>query len=87
MNVKKNKKIILKSLAKHVRKLRGGQSQFMLSSENDISPSIISTVERAKKDPQCTTLFKLAEALNIKTWQLIKLIEEDLPEDFSLIDK
>lgn len=87
MQNKENKKLILKSLARHTKELRGEQSQFMLCSENDISCSIISTIERAKKDPQLTTLFKIAEAFNLKTWQFIKMIEEDLPEDFSMIEK
>ena len=71
MQVEKKKQMILKTFA----------------SENDISGSIISTVERGIKDPQTTTLFKLAEAFNMKTWQFVKLIEDELPNDFSLIDK
>ena len=59
----------------------------MLASENDISTSIISTVERALKDPQITTFYKLAEALNIKPHKLMKMIEDNLPEDFTLIDR
>lgn len=39
------------------------------------------------KDPQLTTIFKLAEALEIKPHEFIKLIEEKLPSDFSMIDK
>lgn len=84
--IEEKKKIILKSLAKQARKLRGEKSQFILSSEYDISVSIISTIERALKDPQITTIFKLAEAYNIKASELVKLIEDDLPENFSLID-
>lgn len=80
------KKAILKLLAKHTRILRGEQSQFMFCSENDIATSTISTIERVKKDPQLTTVFKIAQAFNIKTWEFIKLIEDDLPEGFSLID-
>ena len=83
----KNKKQILKLLGKHARELRGERSQFILASENDISVSIISTIERAMKDPQLTTVFKLAEALNIKPSEFIKLIENDLPKNFSMIDK
>lgn len=84
--IEEKKKIILKSLAKQARKLRGEKSQFILSSEYDISVSIISTVERALKDPQLTTLFKLAEAFNLKPHEFVKLIEDGLPENFSLID-
>ena len=87
MQLDKNKKQILKLLGKHARELRGERSQFILAGENDISVSIISTIERAMKDPQLTTVFKLAEALNIKPSEFIKLIENDLPKNFSMIDK
>ena len=87
MQVNKHKNLIMKTLGKTIKKLRGEQSQFMLASENDISVSIISTVERGMKDPQFTTLFKIAEALNIKPSELVKLVESQLPEDFTLIDK
>ena len=87
MQLDENKKQILKLLGKHARELRGERSQFILASENDISVSIISTIERAMKDPQLTTVFKLAEALNIKPSEFIKLIENDLPKNFSMIDK
>ena len=83
----KRKNLIMKTLGKNVKKLRGEKSQFLMASENDISISIISTVERGIKDPQLTTLFKIAEALNIKTSDLIKLVEEQLPKVFSLIEK
>ena len=81
------KEMICKALAKIVKKLRGKRSQFMLASENDISISIISTIERGLKDPQLTTIFKLAEMFNIDADEFIKLINKELPNDFSLIDK
>ena len=87
MQVNKHKNLIMKTLGKTIKKLRGEQSQFMLASENDISVSIISTTERGIKDPQFTTLFKIAEALNIKPSELVKLVENQLPEGFTLIDK
>lgn len=87
MQVDSGKQKILNSLASHVKELRGDRSQFIIASENDISTSIISTIERALKDPQLTTLFKVAEALNIKASKLVELIEKDLPKDFTLIDK
>ena len=85
---KRNKKqIILDALAATMKELRGTQSQFMFCSENDISLSIVSTAERALKDPQLTTFFKLAEAYNITPVELIKKISSKLPKDFSLIEK
>uniref|UniRef100_UPI00402A3288 helix-turn-helix domain-containing protein n=1 Tax=Candidatus Stercorousia sp. TaxID=3048886 RepID=UPI00402A3288 len=87
MQIEKRKKLIMKILGENIQRLRGDKSQFILSSENDISCSIISTVERGLKDPQFTTLFKIAEALNIKTSELVKLVENELPKNFSMIDK
>ena len=87
MQIEKWKKLIMKILGENIQRLRGDKSQFILSSENDISCSIISTVERGLKDPQFTTLFKIAEALNIKTSELVKLVENELPKNFSMIDK
>ena len=87
MQIEKRKKLIMKNLGENIQRLRGDKSQFILSSENDISCSIISTVERGLKDPQFTTLFKIAEALNIKTSELVKLVENELPKNFSMIDK
>jgi len=86
MKTDDKKKILLKTLAIKIKDLRGNKSQFLLSSEYDISTSIISTVERGLKDPQFTTVFKLAEALGVRPYKFIKLIEENLPEGFSLID-
>lgn len=86
MQINDKKQIVLNVLAKHARNLRGKQSQFIVSSENDISTSILSTIERGLKDPQLTTFIKLAQAYNIKPQNLMEMIMNDLPEDFTLID-
>ena len=87
MIMQDNKKVILKALAKTMKTLRGKQSQFIMASENDISISIISTAERGLKDPQLTTLYKIAEAYGMSLSNFIKELEKNLPENFSLIDK
>ena len=71
MQINKKKQKILNSLAVNIQKLRGRKSQFLVASENDISISIISTIERGLKDPQLTTFFKLAHALNVKPHKLM----------------
>lgn len=81
------KQFILNALALTLKELRHGKSQFLFSSENDISISIISMIERGLKDPQLTTIFKLAEACNISPSVFISKISEKLPADFSLIEK
>lgn len=44
-------------------------------------------IERGLKDPQLSTIFKLAEAFNIEPCEFVKLIQKELPEDFSFTDK
>lgn len=84
---KNKKKIICNALAKVVKKLRGEKSQFIFASENDISTSIISTIERGMKDPQLTTIYKLAEAFGMDIADFLKLVNDELPKKFSLIEK
>jgi len=86
MQVEEKKKLILKALAKVIREQRGSKSQFIFASENDISTSILSLIERGIKDPQLTTLYKLANALGISIIKLITLVDNELPEGFSLLD-
>ena len=81
------KRMIINALAQTLKELRGKKSQFIFASENDISISIISTIERGLKDPQLTTMFKLAEACNMSLPEFILKISEKLPKDFFLIDK
>ena len=85
--MQETKKQILESLSKVVQELRGEKSQFKFCAENNISISIISTIERGIKDPQLTTIFKIAEAFNIAPEELISLISKKLPKNFSIIDK
>ena len=87
MNKDNKKQLILNAQAEICKKLRGDKSQFLHSSENGISSSIISTIERGLKDPQLTTLFKLAESYNIKASELLRMIENKLPKDFHMIEK
>ena len=80
------KKLICNALAKTVKDLRGKKSQFILGAEYDIPSSVISDIERAVKDPQLTTLFKLANAFGLSISQFLKILETNLPEDFSISD-
>ena len=81
------KQTILNALALTLKELRKGKSQFIFSSENDISISIISMIERGLKDPQLTTIFKLAEACNVSPSKFLSKISEKLPPNFFLIEK
>lgn len=81
------KKLIKQALSKVVLKLKGTKSNFIFGSENDISTSILSTIEHGKKDPQLTTIFRLAEAFDISASDFIKMINDELPKDFYFIEK
>ncbi len=87
LSKKEKKQIVPNALAEVLKEKRGAKSQFVFSSENDISISIISSIERGLKDPQLTTVFKLAEALDIPCNEFISLLLKKLPKDFYLIDK
>ncbi len=81
------KKIICSSLAKTVKRLRGSKSQFILGAEYDIPSSVISDIERAVKDPQLTTLFKLSSAFGLTVSEFMKELENELPEKFSVSEE
>ena len=81
------KKIIFNTIAKTVKRLRGKKSQFMLGAEYDIPSSVLSDLERAVKDPQLTTLFKLAGAFNLSIAEFMVELEKELPENFSVCEE
>ena len=85
--LEENKKLILKALSETIKELRGNKSQFMLSSESDIPISILSTAERGIKDPQLTTIFRLAEAFDLSIVEFLEKVCKKLPKSFEIIDK
>lgn len=86
MQQSENKKIITWAAGKVLKELKGSKSNYLLGAEYDISTSLLSHIERGIKDPQLTTVFKLAEVLGVRPWEFVKKIEDNLPEGFSLIE-
>ncbi|MBO6273235.1 helix-turn-helix transcriptional regulator [bacterium] len=80
------KEMVLKALAKIVKEKRGEMSITQLSLEVDVSKSIWSMIEKAQRDTQLTTLFRVAEALYVKPSQLLADVERELGENFSFIE-
>ncbi len=78
------KKIIYTAVGNTVKRLRGKKSQFMLGAEYDIPSSVLSNLERGMKDPQLTTLFKLASAFSLTISDFCAEIEKELPKNFSV---
>ena len=48
--------------------------------------SLWADLENGIKDPQFSTLWRIAEGLEIRPSELVRLIEEELGEDFSFLE-
>ena len=81
--------LIFSLLAKELKTEREKQQKSirLLAYEFDIQKSLISRLENGINEPKLISLWTLCEAVNIKHSELLKRGEEDLPEDFSLIEK
>ncbi len=76
---------VLSNLVVKYRKVQN-KSISSISNEIGISKSIWSDLEKGIKDPQLSTLWKVAEGLNIPLSKLIAEIEYQLPNNFSFIE-
>lgn len=83
----KNKKIIQNNLSEIIKRhrLNKKKSISLISDEIGMTKSMWADLEKAIKDPQLTTLWRIAEGLEIPLSTLIKELEKNLEEDFSLI--
>ncbi len=86
-DILEKKNLIKFALAETMREHRGSKSLFKFSSENDIPMSVVSEAERGLKDPQLTTIFKIAEAYSLPVAVFVQEIAAKLPPNFSMIDK
>ncbi len=55
-----------------------GLSQEVVSGLADIGRTHLSAIERGERKPTMETLFKIADALQIKPSELVKLIENEI---------
>ncbi len=88
-NQTENSKLKLKTvLAQIVKKHRNRQNKSIskISAEIMMPKSMWLDLERGIKDPQLTTFWKVAEALNMPVESLIVEIKNKLGKDFSLIE-
>ena len=81
LEIENNKKILLKAVGKVIytkrKEINKGINKF--SFEYDIGNGLLTRLERGDTDTQISTLWKLANAFNIKFSDLALLIEEELP--------
>jgi len=64
-----------------------GKSLTHFCYEYQIPNSSMNYIERGIQDPSITTLWRILEAQNIKMSEFFKAIENELPQDFTLLDK
>ena len=74
-----------KTIAKVVKSLRK-KSITKSADEIAMGKSMWADLENGKKDPQFSTLWRIAEGLDIKPHILVKMIEDDLGEKFSFLE-
>lgn len=79
------KKELQKATAKVVREHRT-KSITKSADEIAMGKSMWADLENGIKDPQFSTLWRIAEGLDIKPHILVKMIEEELGEEFSFLE-
>lgn len=91
MQHKENKKaeLIFRLLAHELKAEREKQKKSLriLAYEFDIQKSLISRLENGINEPKLISIWTLCEALNIKPSELLKRVEDNLPDEFLLIEK
>ena len=87
-NIEINKKILLTTIGKIIHEKRTNLSKGInkFSFEYDIGNGLLSRLEKGNTDTQITTLWKLANAFNIKFSDLAIEIEETLPQNFNFYE-
>ena len=85
----KNLQILQKlgMIIKNVRKNKHNYSLNNLANEYDIPKGTLSRIENGKENSSIIILWKISNALGMKCSDLIKLAENELGEDFTLIDE
>ena len=83
--MQEHRKILQENIAKIIKSHRTA-SITKCADEINLGKSIWSNLEQGKKDPQFSTLWRIAEGLNIKPHQLVKEIEEELGDNFSFLE-
>ena len=78
-----NKKIC-KILGEIVVELKGKKRKTTLAYEADLPRSVLHYIMQGIKDPQLTTFIRLANGLNLKPSELLKMIEDKMGDEFDL---
>ncbi len=84
----KKKQILQTALAEVVKDARVNQKKSisLIANEIGMTKSMWADLEKEIKDPQISTLWRMAEGLNITLSELVKRLEIKLGNRFTLID-
>lgn len=87
-NSLQNRELLKFAVAKVLKanRLKQKKSISLISAEIGMTKSMWADMEKGVKDPQLTTLIRMAEGLNISMFDLFRQVYDFLPKDFSLID-
>ena len=84
-NMQTHRKKLQQITGKVVRKLRT-KSITKSADEIGMGKSLWADLENGIKDPQFSTLWRIAEGLEIKPHVLVKIIEDEIGDDFSFLE-
>ena len=84
-DMEKKKKILFKAIGKVVKRKRKALNKGInkFSFEYDIGNGLLSRLENGQSDTKISTLWKLANAFDIKFSDMAILIEKELAHDFN----
>lgn len=77
----------LGEILKELRKNRSELTLEKLAYEYDIPIGTLSKIERGKQKCQFVNLWKISEAIGIRCSDIVKMLEEKMGDDFTLIDE
>ena len=81
---------LIKALGKIIKRYRiekTGKSLNTFSYEYELSPGNLSRIENGQIEPKIVMLWRISEALNIPLSEIIKQLEVEMNDSFSIADK
>lgn len=84
--INKNKRI-REALSLVFKELKKDKKISTIAYESELPRSVVYYINQAKKDPQLTTLWRLAEGFNMKPSKLLKLVEDKMPEGWTIFEE
>lgn len=84
--INKNKKI-RETLSSVFKELQAKKKISAVAYESELPRSVVYYIEQAKKDPQLTTLWRLAEGFGMKPSEFLKRVEDKMPEGWTILDE